>query len=193
VIDQLLKRGLRITDTHAPIATLRANLDLATLLKDLEIPRLTALRATQLAAAFASADELAAATEQQMVEGGLPAESAAAVASWLKARGNAKLLREAASLQGELLALIPATAAVAAAPLDGKTIVLTGTLLAMTREAASEGLAALGAKVSGSVSKRTSYVVAGAEAGSKLAKARELGVPVLDEAGLQRLLNGELP
>jgi DNA ligase (NAD+) len=78
-------------------------------------------------------------------------------------------------------------------PLAGKTIVLTGTLGSMTREEATEKLAALGAKVAGSVSRKTSYVVAGEEAGSKLAKARELGVPVLDEAGLKELLAGRLP
>jgi hypothetical protein len=63
----------------------------------------------------------------------------------------------------------------------------------MTRDAAIERLQALGAKVSGSVSKKTSYVIAGTEAGSKLARARELGVTVLDEAGLQVLLSGRLP
>ena len=83
----------------------------------------------------------------------------------------------------------------AAAPraLNGLTIVLTGTFADISREAASEALQLLGAKVSGSVSKRTSYVVAGDEAGSKLARARELGVPVLDGAGLARLLRGERP
>lgn len=73
-------------------------------------------------------------------------------------------------------------------PLLGKTLVLTGTLPTLSRDAAKELIEAAGGKVSGSVSKKTHYVVAGEEAGSKLDKARELGVPVLDEAGLQALL-----
>ena len=74
--------------------------------------------------------------------------------------------------------------------LAGKTVVLTGTLPTLSRDAAKDMLEAAGAKVAGSVSKKTSYVVAGAEAGSKLAKAEELGVPVLDEAGMLALLSG---
>ncbi|MBN3812094.1 NAD-dependent DNA ligase LigA [Paraburkholderia sp. Ac-20347] len=74
--------------------------------------------------------------------------------------------------------------------LAGKTVVLTGTLPTLTRDEAKEMLEAAGAKVAGSVSKKTDYVVAGAEAGSKLAKAEELGVPVLDEDGLHKLLEG---
>ncbi|AIP62266.1 NAD-dependent DNA ligase LigA [Burkholderia thailandensis] len=74
--------------------------------------------------------------------------------------------------------------------LAGKTVVLTGTLPTLTREAAKEMLEAAGAKVAGSVSKKTDYVVAGADAGSKLAKAEELGIPVLDEAGMHKLLEG---
>ena len=73
-------------------------------------------------------------------------------------------------------------------PLAGKTIVLTGTLATLTRDEAKDMLEAAGAKVAGSVSKKTDYVVAGAEAGSKLDKARELGVTVLDEDGLRELL-----
>jgi DNA ligase (NAD+) len=76
----------------------------------------------------------------------------------------------------------------APAPLEGKTLVLTGTLPNLTREQASDMIEAAGGKVSGSVSKKTSYLVAGDEAGSKLAKAETLGVPVIDEAGLRRLL-----
>ncbi|KVD74704.1 aromatic ring-opening dioxygenase LigA [Burkholderia sp. ABCPW 14] len=74
--------------------------------------------------------------------------------------------------------------------LAGKTVVLTGTLPTLTREAAKEMLEAAGAKVAGSVSKKTDYVVAGADAGSKLAKAEELGIPVLDEEGMHKLLEG---
>ncbi len=75
-------------------------------------------------------------------------------------------------------------------PLAGLTVVLTGTLPTMGRDEARDRLEALGAKVAGSVSKKTSYVVAGAEAGSKLDKAVALGIPVLDEAGLMQLLQG---
>ncbi len=73
-------------------------------------------------------------------------------------------------------------------PLAGKTLVLTGTLPTLGRDAAKDLIEAAGGKVSGSVSKKTHYVVAGTEAGSKLDKANELGVPVLDEAGLLELL-----
>ena len=84
-----------------------------------------------------------------------------------------------------------AAAAQGPQPLLGKTLVLTGTLPTLSRDAAKDLIEAAGGKVSGSVSKKTHYVVAGEEAGSKLDKARELGVTVLDEAGLQALLAGE--
>jgi len=186
------RHGVRIGDTHAPSAKLRAALTLATLLEDLEIPKVTAVRAQQLAAAFPTARELLAANAEAYVAAGLPTEAAEALAAWLKSKPNARLLERSAAMQDELLALAPATGE-AAGRLEGKTVVLTGTLAGYTRDAATEQLEALGAKVSGSVSKKTDYVVAGSEAGSKLDKARALGVKVLDESGLAALLRGELP
>jgi DNA ligase (NAD+) len=76
-------------------------------------------------------------------------------------------------------------------PLAGKTFVLTGTLPELTREQASARIMAAGGKVTGSVSRRTDYVVAGESAGSKLASAERLAVPVLDEAGLLALLEAD--
>jgi DNA ligase (NAD+) len=75
--------------------------------------------------------------------------------------------------------------------LAGKTLVLTGTLPTLARDTAKEMIEAAGGKVAGSVSKKTAYVVAGAEAGSKLIRAQELGVAILDEAGLLALLNSD--
>ena len=78
-------------------------------------------------------------------------------------------------------------------PLNGLTFVITGTLVGLQRDAAEDALRALGAKVSGSVSKKTSYLVVGADAGSKLAKAQSLGVAVLDEAALDQILQTKRP
>ncbi|MGH8370197.1 MAG: BRCT domain-containing protein, partial [Gammaproteobacteria bacterium] len=72
----------------------------------------------------------------------------------------------------------------------GKTFVLTGSLAGMTRDGAKQRIQALGGKVTGSVSKKTDYVVAGAEPGSKLTEAQKLDIQVLDEAGFRRLLDG---
>jgi DNA ligase (NAD+) len=74
-------------------------------------------------------------------------------------------------------------------PLAGKTFVITGTLPTLSRDDAKDKLEAAGAKVAGSVSKKTDYVVAGEEAGSKLEKAQTLGVPVIDEARMLEILD----
>jgi DNA ligase (NAD+) len=84
-------------------------------------------------------------------------------------------------------------AARAPQPLAGKTFVLTGTFPTLSRDQAKDFLEAAGAKVAGSVSKKTDYVVAGAEAGSKLEKAQALGVAVIDEAGMLALLDTPAP
>jgi DNA ligase (NAD+) len=99
-----------------------------------------------------------------------------------------KALRDKGLSWSEVRAPAPAAGADA---LSGKTFVLTGTLESLTREAATEALIARGAKVAASVSKKTSYVVAGAEAGSKLTKAQQLGVPVIDETQLKKLLKAD--
>src|SRR5206468_11549880 len=77
--------------------------------------------------------------------------------------------------------------------LDGRTLVVTGTLEGFSRPEAEEAIRAAGGKPAGSVSKKTDYLVAGESAGSKLTRAQELGVPVLDEAAFRRLLAGEDP
>jgi DNA ligase (NAD+) len=162
------------------------------LLHALGIPGVGEATAAALAAHFGTLDALMAAGAEQVQQ--VPDVGpviAASVQGWLADpahRDELARLREAGLAWPE-----GPPAPRTSLPLAGLAIVLTGTLATMTREAASEALRALGAKVAGSVSKKTSYVVAGAEAGSKLAKAQELGVPVLGEDGLARLLEGQRP
>jgi DNA ligase (NAD+) len=85
----------------------------------------------------------------------------------------------------------PRPADAAGGPLDGMTVVVTGTLAGFSRQEAEEAIRGAGGKPGGSVSKKTAYLVAGESAGSKLAKAQELGVPVLDEDAFRRLLAGD--
>nr|WP_298132734.1 NAD-dependent DNA ligase LigA [uncultured Pseudoxanthomonas sp.] len=187
-IDDLLARGVVIGDTHPPSGKLRAGLDLATLLVDLEIPKVTRVRAEQLASAFPSVQALLDAPVHNFVTAGLPSESANAFAAWLEDAANATLLSRSGAALDELRAITPEDVPVSTGPLDGKTVVLTGALAAMSRDEAGEKLEALGAKIAGSVSKRTHLVVAGEAAGSKLAKAQELGIEVWDEAQLLAFL-----
>lgn len=187
-IDDLLARGVVIGDTRPPSGKLRAGLDLATLLVDLEIPKVTRVRAEQLASAFPSVQALLDAPVHNFVTAGLPSDSANAFAAWLEDDANAQLLSRSGEALEELRRVTPEDVAVSAGPLDGKTVVLTGGLAAMSRDEAGEKLEALGAKVAGSVSKKTHLVVAGEAAGSKLAKAQELGIEIWDEAQLLAFL-----
>ena len=75
-------------------------------------------------------------------------------------------------------------------PLAGKTFVITGTLPSLSREQATELIESAGGKVAGSVSQKTTYLVAGTDSGSKLLKAQSLGVTILDESQLLRLIDG---
>jgi DNA ligase (NAD+) len=188
VIDALLERGVVIADEHPPTPKLREGLDLATLLVDLEIPRLTRIRAEQLAAAFDDAAAVIAAPGHHFVTAGLPADTAAALVAWLGDEANRALLVASFDAMQRLIAALPSKTT-AVGPLDGKTVVLTGTLASMTREQARTRLEALGAKVAGNVSKQTAFVVAGESAGSKLVRAEALGIEVWDENRLRALLD----
>ncbi|MBF6024521.1 NAD-dependent DNA ligase LigA [Lysobacter niastensis] len=188
VIDDLLARGVTITDTHAPSPKLLDGLTLAMLLQDLEIPKVTKVRAEQLASAFPSAEALLDAPEHNFVTAGLPPDTARTLAGWLEDEHQAKLLGDSAVALSRLLAITPTATSAAQGPLEGQIAVLTGTLATMGRDDAKAKLEALGAKVAGSVSKKTSFVVAGESAGSKLDKAQELGVEIWDEARLLEFL-----
>ncbi|WP_369350067.1 NAD-dependent DNA ligase LigA [Stenotrophomonas sp. JAG2] len=188
-IDALLQVGqVRISDVHPPIAKLREGLDFAQLLVEAEIPGITRLRAEKLVAMLPDAASVLDAEPVRFVAAGLPNEVALGLADWLDSDGHGPMLLKAEDYRRKLLALAPEQAEQAAGPLEGQTAVLTGTLAQMNRDEAKARLEALGAKVAGSVSKKTSFVVAGAEAGSKLTKAQELGVPIWDEDQLVAFL-----
>ena len=149
--------------------------------------------ATQLAAEFGSLAELCAASADDIAQiSGIGPKIAASVVEFLSIPENLAVIDRLAAAgvtvaEERVEPERPQT-------LAGLSFVLTGTLERHTRTEAKEALVALGAKVAGSVSKKTSFVVAGASAGSKLSKAQSLGVPVLDEEALDRILEtGEPP
>jgi DNA ligase (NAD+) len=166
---------------------------LASFLNALGIPNTGKATTKMLADHFGDLDRLMAAEAEELV--GLPDVGAIVAESIhtffrdpLVIDGIARMRALGVKAEGTPPA---AASADASHPLFGKTVVLTGTLTVMTRDEAARKLEALGAKVSGSVSKKTDLVIAGESAGSKLTKARDLGVEVLeDEAELLRLLGG---
>jgi DNA ligase (NAD+) len=155
----------------------------------------TAARA--LAAAFGSVDAIASASEAELVSvDDVGPTIAASLREWFTVDWHQAIVAKwrAAGVQLATEGFVPpvrdaAAGAAAGGPLTGVTVVLTGTLAGYTRDEAAEAVQALGGKVSGSVSKKTSFVVAGESAGSKLEKAESLGVPVLGEDGLRLLLS----
>ncbi|KGU55101.1 NAD-dependent DNA ligase LigA [Xanthomonas phaseoli pv. phaseoli] len=194
-IDDLLQRGVRIGDTHPPSPKLREALSFAAVLEDMDIPKVTPVRAQQLAAAVESFAALRTAGADALQQAGVPAPVVAALLQWLDRPENAALANAAQQSMETVLARLPEAGALQTGPLDGQTVVITGTLAALTRDAAKQRLEALGAKVAGSVSKKTAFLVAGEEAGSKLDKAQSLGVEIWDEARLLAFLgdHGQQP
>jgi DNA ligase (NAD+) len=161
----------------------------------LNIRHLGPTYAKALVRALPSLDAIRSATPEQLEEiDGIGPVIAAAVNAWFATPRNAQLIDDLVTLGITTEAEVDAAAGVDADLLDGWTIVVTGTLEGFTRDEARDALEARGAKVTGSVSSRTSAVVVGDDPGSKLAKAEQLGVPVIDEAGFRTLLDrGELP
>ncbi|HET7267831.1 MAG TPA: NAD-dependent DNA ligase LigA [Oleiagrimonas sp.] len=186
VVDALLAAGITFGDEGVPAAALRERLDFSVLLDTADIGKLGPTSAERLAKTYATLDALIdAGPAQWRTAAGLSQAATANLEAFLDDKDSLAALRGAETAMHRLLdASSESGTATSASPLAGQTAVLTGSLSAMTRDQAREKLEALGAKVSGSVSKKTSFVVAGEAAGSKLAKAETLGVEVWDEARL---------
>jgi DNA ligase (NAD+) len=153
----------------------------------LNIPDVGWVTAQNLARHFGTVDALMEASQEDILEvEGIGPERAEAIAEWFSDEANQRLVAELRDL-GLTFEAGEAERPVEG-PLTGHTYVITGTLERRTREEATEALEARGAKVTGSVSKKTTGVIAGESPGSKLAKAQQAGVPILDEAALDELL-----
>ena len=146
-------------------------------------PRVAAL----LSQRFPAIDKLAAASVEELADvheiGDVIAES---VHEWLASGYGRRVIR--GLMDAGVMLELPADERIVAGPLTGKTLVVTGTLQNYSRQEAEEAIRRAGGRASGSVSKKTDYLVAGAEAGSKLEKAQKMGVAVIDEAEFTRLL-----
>ena len=163
---------------------------LARLLYALGIRHVGTRIAQVLAGAFGSAEALGAATEEQLTAvNEIGPIVAASVAAWFRDDGNRRLLERLRDAGVSMES--PKVVVEAAEGIAGKTFVLTGKLEGFTRDEAAELIASRGGKTASSVSKKTDYVVAGSDAGSKLDKAEALGVTVLDEAAFRTLMAGE--
>jgi DNA ligase (NAD+) len=168
--------------------------DLASFLYALGIPNTGKSTTRMLADHFNSLDELMQATAEQLVQlpdvGDIVADSIVGFFADEQHRASIqRMLALGVKPQVEKMVMVDSTTATASI-FNGKTVVLTGTLQTMSREEATKRLEALGAKVVGSVSKKTDYCIAGESAGSKLTKAQELGVKIIDqEEELRRYLS----
>jgi DNA ligase (NAD+) len=155
----------------------------------LNIPDVGWVTAQNLTRHFGSVEKLASATQEEIQEvEGIGPERAEAIAEWFSDKENLRLVGELEELGLRFEA--GAEERPVDGPLTGSTYVITGTLEGFSRDEARKALEAKGAKVGDSVSKKTTGVSAGESPGSKLAKAEQLGVPVLDEAALKKLLRG---
>lgn len=194
--DDLLTLGKNVeksTDKLLAAIEMSKHAELWRVIHGLGITHVGAAAAKDLAKHFQSLEALAAAKMDNFIGekkatliNGIGETMARAIVGTFQKPENAALVDELLALGFEPLA--PEKAAPVGTTLEGKTFVLTGTLPTMTRDEAKAKIEGAGGKVTGSVSKKTSYVLAGEEAGSKLAKAESFGVTVIDEAALLKLL-----
>ncbi len=185
-VDALLAVGVRPADEQHPRISLRLWLSFAKLLEMSGIPQVGDVGAIRLAAAYPGMTALRAGAAQDWAAAAPGARAVAALHAWLAGPGPEAL----AAAEAFAAALpVPGNLETPAGPLTGRSVVLTGTLSSMTREDAAAKLESLGAKIAGSVSKKTAFVVAGEAAGSKLDRARELGIEVWDETRLRAYLD----
>jgi len=164
------------------------------LIHGLGIPQVGAQTAKDLAKTFDGIPSLAVATPEQLqAVNGVGETVAQAVRGYFARPDKRELVRR--MLEDHALAPVAPTRqpAAGALPLAGKSFVITGTLPTLSRDEAKDLIESAGGRTSGSVSKKTDYVLAGEDAGSKLAKARELSVPVIDEAQLREMLGNNAP
>ena len=190
--DQLLELdGFQEKSASNVIAAIEASkaVPFSRVLFGLNIPDVGWVTAQSLARHFGSVGKLSGATQEEVEEvDGIGPERAEAIVEWFADADNRALVEELQQL-GLRFEAGPEERPVEG-PLTGSTYVVTGTLEGFTREEARKALEEKGAKVADSVSKKTTGVIAGENPGSKLAKAEQLGVPVLDEAALKKLLRG---
>jgi DNA ligase (NAD+) len=159
-------------------------LPLGRVLFGLNIPDVGWVTAQSLARHFGTVERLAAAMQEEVMEcEGIGPERAEAIAEWFRDEDNQRLVQELWPLLDVQEEEPPPEG-----PLTGQQFVVTGTLEGFSREEAKAALEALGAKVSDSVSKKTTGVIVGESPGSKVAKAQKAGVPLLTEADLRKLL-----
>ena len=184
-VDALLAAGVRLVDEQPSRISLRLWLSFARLIEMSGIPQVGDVGAIRLAAAYPSVAALRAGAVQDWASAAPSTKVVASLHAWMAGPGP-QALAEAE----DFVSALPALGGIETptGPLTGQSVVLTGTLGSMTREDAGARLEALGARIVGSVSRKTAFVVAGEAAGSKLDQARELGVEIWDEARLLAFL-----
>jgi DNA ligase (NAD+) len=184
---QLEKFGEKSADNLLRAIEVSKSASLSRVIHGLGIQGIGAATAEDLAQAFPSLELLAGASREALVEvEGIGGKSAEAIQAWFSLDTNRVLIEELKA--NGLAPTAPEVSESDGGVFKGKVFVLTGTLPSMTRDEAGTLITSAGGKVTGSVSKKTDYLLAGESAGSKLAKAEKLGVRVIDEAELKEML-----